>query len=513
MQRLRDNHDMLSLHQDPGFAPCPAPFNLAAHALRRAGDLADKNALQILRTSGAERWSYGRLAAAVQGCATGLLAQGVVPGDRVMIRLGNTVEFPILFLGAITAGLIPIPTSAALTGPEITKLALLCRPALIVAAEGVALPDPLPCPVLSAADLRAMEALPPTAFAMGDPNRPAYIVFTSGTSGTPRGVVHAHRALWARGMMHQGWEGLGESDRLLHAGAFNWTYTLGTGLLDPWSLGATALIPGAGVTPAQLPLLLKRFDATIFAAAPGVFRQMLRAAMPPLPKLRHALSAGEKLPDSLRAAWEQATGTQVHEALGMSEVSTFISGAPARPAPAGATGYPQPGRNVAILGPDDHPVRRGDTGVLAIRADDPGLMLGYLDAPEATAAKQRNGWFLTGDTAVMATDGAVSYLGRDDDMMNPGGFRVSPLEVEAALAPLLPDCAVTEVEVAPGTRIIACFYVAPEPIPEGTLQSHAERRLARWKQPRHWQRLDALPRGANNKLNRRVLATLYRKDP
>ncbi len=504
---------MLSIHQDQVFPPCPAPFNLAAHALRRAGELADKNALQILRPTGAERWSYGRLEAAVRGCATGLLARGLQPGQRVLIRLGNTVEFPILFLGAITAGLIPIPTSAALTGAEITKLAALCQPALIVAAAGIALPDPLPCPVLSAVELRAMEGLPPADYVLGDPDRPAYIVFTSGTSGHPRGVVHAHRALWARGMMHQGWEGLTESDRLLHAGAFNWTYTLGTGLLDPWTLGATALIPGEGVTPAQLPLLLKRFDATIFAAAPGVFRQMLRAPLPPLPRLRHALSAGEKLPDATRAAWQEATGTEVHEALGMSEVSTFLSGCPTRPAPAGTTGYPQPGRKVAILGPEGQPTPRGAAGILAISADDPGLMLGYLDAPEATAEKQRNGWFVTGDGAVMAADGAITYLGRDDDMMNPGGFRVSPLEVEAALAPLIPDCAVTEVEVSPGTRIIACFYLSADPVPEATLRAQAEASLARWKQPRHWQRLDALPRGANNKLNRRALAALYRKDP
>lgn len=503
---------MLSIHQDHVFPPCPAPFNLAAHALRRAGDLADKNALQIVRPTGAERWSYSRLEGAVRGAATGLLGRGLVPGDRVMIRLGNTVEFPILFLGAIAAGLIPIPTSAALTGPEITKLAALCQPALIVAAEGIALPDPLPCPVLTATELRAMEALPPADYVLGDPDRPAYIVFTSGTSGSPRGVVHAHRALWARGMMHQGWEGLTESDRLLHAGAFNWTYTLGTGLLDPWTLGATALIPGEGVTPAQLPLLLKRFDATIFAAAPGVFRQMLRAPLPALPKLRHALSAGEKLPEAVRTAWEQATGTQVHEALGMSEVSTFISGSPSRPAFGDATGYPQPGRRVAVLGPDHQPAPRGEAGTLAISADDPGLMLGYLDAPEATAEKLRNGWFVTGDGAVMAADGAITYLGRDDDMMNPGGFRVSPLEVEAALAPLIPDCAVTEVEVSPGTRIIACFYVATDAVDVAALQAQAETTLARWKQPRHWQRLDALPRGANNKLNRRALAALFRKD-
>lgn len=503
---------MLSVHDSSRWPSCPAPFNLAAHVLRRAGDLADKSALQILRPNGAERWSYSRLQAAVQGAATGLLGLGLQPGDRILIRLGNTVEFPILFLGAITAGLIPVPTSAALTGPEITKLAGLVQPRLIVAADGIALPDPLPCPVLSAAELRAMESLPPTAYVLGDPDRPAYIIFTSGTSGRPQGVVHAHRAIWARGMMHQGWEGLTEADRLLHAGAFNWTYTLGTGLMDPWTCGATALIPGTGVTPAQLPLLMKRFDVTILAAAPGVFRQMLRAPIPALPRLRHALSAGEKLPDPLRAAWHQATGTQMHEALGMSELSTFISGAPDRPAPPGATGYPQDGRRVAVLGADGLPVPRGTPGVLAVAADDPGLMLGYLDAPEATAARRQGDWFLTGDSASMAEDGAITYLGRDDDMMNPGGFRVSPLEVEAALSPLIPDCAVCEVEVSPGTRIIACFYTAPAALPCETLQAQAEASLARWKQPRHWQRVEVLPRNANNKLNRRALPALFERE-
>lgn len=509
---MGDKSAMLSIHQGPAHPPCPAPFNLAAHVLRRAADLADKNALQIVRPTGAERWSYGRLSAAVQGAATGLRQLGLVPGDRVLIRLGNTVEFPILFLGAIAAGLVPIPTSAALTGPEITRMAAQVSPKLIVHAEGIALPDPLPCPVLSAAELRAMETLPPADFVMGDPDRAAYIIFTSGTSGRPQAVVHAHRALWARGMMHQGWEGLTEGDRLLHAGAFNWTYTLGTGLMDPWTVGATALIPGDGVTPAQLPLLLKRFDATIFAAAPGVFRQMLRAEMPPLPKLRHALSAGEALPETTRNAWRDATGTEVHEALGMSEVSTFVSGSPARPAPPGAVGYPQDGRLVAVVDPDGQPVPMGEAGILSISTDDPGLMLEYLGAPEATAARRKGEWFLTGDGARMAEDGAITCLGRDDDMMNPGGFRVSPLEVEASLAALLPDCAVTEVEVSPGSRIIACFYVAPELIPEATLQAHADMTLARWKQPRHWQRIDALPRGANNKLNRRALQALFRKD-
>jgi acyl-coenzyme A synthetase/AMP-(fatty) acid ligase len=109
-------------------------------------------------------------------------------------------------------------------------------------------------------------------------------------------VRHAHRAILARALMHQGWEGIGPSDRLLHAGAFNWTYTMGTGLLDPWTVGATALIPAPSVALDHLPLLMKRHDASILAAAPTSFRRPLRAEMPALPRLRHALSAGEALP-------------------------------------------------------------------------------------------------------------------------------------------------------------------------------------------------------------------------
>ncbi len=484
----------------PAFPPCPAPFNLAAHVLAKGATLPDKPALQIVRPTGAERWSYQRLIAAVRGCGTGLLALGLQPGDRILMRLGNTPEFPVLFLGAIAAGLVPVPTSSQLTGPEVTAMAARISPALIVADDGIALPDPLPCPVMPAADLADMARLAPCAWDMGAPDRLAYIVFTSGSSGRPQAVAHAHRAVWARGMMHQGWEGLTEADRMLHAGAFNWTYTLGTGLMDPWTLGATALIPGAGVTPAQLPLLLKRFDATIFAAAPGVIRQMLRAPIPPLPRLRHGLSAGETLPAALRQAWVEATGTDLHEALGMSECSTFISGAPDRPAPDGTTGYPQPGRHIAILG-DAGEVPPGTPGILAIRADDPGLMLGYLPNP----VPLQGGWFLTGDLVQMQANGALTYLGRNDDMMNAGGYRVSPLEVEAALLqhPTLTDVAVTEAEIRPGTRIIACFYCAETPPDD--LEAFAAARLARYKQPRAYVRLDHLPRNANGKIKRRAL--------
>ena len=499
----------------PPWPPCPPPFNLAAHVLAGAGARADRNALQVLRPTGAERWSFPRLEAAVRGTGTGLLARGLAPGARVLMRLGNTPDFPVVFLGAIAAGLVPVPTSPLLTGPEITAMAARLAPDLIVAAEGVALPDPLPCPVLPAADLRAMAELPPCDWAMGDPDRLAYVVFTSGTSGQPQAVAHAHRAIWARGMMHRGWYGLGPEDRLLHAGAFNWTFTLGTGLLDPWTLGATALIPAPGVTPAQIPHLARRFDATILAGAPGVFRQMLAAGLPALPRLRHGLVAGERLPEALRRDWQAATGTDLHEAFGMSECSTFLSGSPDRPAPPGAAGFPHPGRRVALLDATGAPVPVGEAGTIAVHRSDPGLFLGYVGDPAATEARFAGDWFLTGDIGRATLDGAFAHLGRADDMMNAGGFRVSPAEVEAAFADLpgLADCAAAEVEVRADVRVIALFYTGPAPLDEAALAGHAAARLARYKQPRLYRHLPALPRGANNKLNRRALRALGPEAP
>lgn len=498
---------MLSIIDTRPFPVVPTRFNLAGQVLAGAMERPDKPALVLLHPDHDQSISTHDIVAMVRGLANALLDRGLNPGDRVLLRLGNGLPFPIAFLGAIWAGLVPVPTSAALTRAEITKLSALVAPRLILAEPGIALPE-TDAPVVDPA-LTSWANLPPAPLHLGDPDREAYVIFTSGTSGTPMAVSHAHRVILARTAMHEGWEGLLPDDRLLHAGALNWTYTLGTGLLDPWTLGATALVPTAGTLPQAMPDLLARSHATIFAAAPGVFRQMLRRHLPPLPQLRHGLSAGESLPAALRKDWHRATGTDLHEALGMSEISTFLSGSPTRPAPPGTAGYVQTSRHVAVLDPGGQPVKRGDPGELAVSTADPGLMRGYIGQPAPQGA-----WFRTGDVVQMASDGAITHLGRKDDLLNAGGFRVSPTEVETAFhaIPGLLSCAAAEVEVTPGTRIIALFYEASCDIAPQTLQQCAEKTLARWKQPRHYQRLDALPRTANGKITRRALAASFRKD-
>ena len=228
------------------------------------------------------------------------------------------------------------------------------------------------------------------------------------------------------------------------------------------------------------------------------------------PELRHGLTAGERLDPGLRTAWQDRTGTDLHEAMGMTECSTFVSGSPERPAPPGTAGFAQPGRKVQILDPSGKPT--DGIGTLAVHRSDPGLFLGYLDQPDETAARFAGDWFLTGDLAQDDGSGAIRILGRSDDMMNAGGFRVAPPEVEEALAdvPQAGDLAATELPVAAGTSIIALFWTGAAS--EDALRSQAAQRLARYKQPRAYIHLDALPRTATGKINRRALRALYRKD-
>jgi acyl-coenzyme A synthetase/AMP-(fatty) acid ligase len=501
---------MVSVVNPAAFAPAPASFNMARYVLGKVAAQPDKIALSVLHTSSPDHWTYRDLEAAVLGTATGLLNAGARAGDIILMRLGNTVDFPLAYLGALAAGMVPVPTSAALQEPEVARIIAELSPKLILHDADV------PCPqadnIIALPDLQALRMLPAATFHMGDPERLGYIIYTSGTSGTPRAVAHAHRAIWARQMMFSGWYDLQQTDVVLHAGAFNWTYTLGTGLMDPWTMGATALIPAPNTPSADLPALLATHRATIFAAAPGVYRQLLKGdGTLNLPDLRHGLSAGEKLPVATAGKWAAATGTKIYEAYGMSECSTFLSSSPNKPASAGTLGFAQAGRRVAILGANGS-VPLGVEGTIAIHTSDPGLMLGYLNDPAETRSKMQGDWFVTGDQGVMTDSGEITYLGRNDDMMNAGGYRVSPIEVEQALTGFdgLTAVAATQIVVKADTFVIAAFYTSATPLDETALRAYVQGTLATYKQPRLYVHIDALPMGGNGKILRRHLRTTWK---
>ncbi len=504
----------------------PDRFNMARHCLG-AHPLRprEKPALVVLGSADPnapplETWTFGDLEDAVLRVAAALQDRGLQAGDRVLIRLGNTSTYPILYFGAIAAGLIAVATSAELTTTEAELLTSDSAPRLV--ALGASLPAstvPAQADLVLEDEVRAMMTYHRRAeWSDTAAEDPAYLLYTSGTTARPKGVVHAHRVALGRSRTYQGWYGVRPDDLMLHAGAFNWTYTLGTGLIDPWANGLTSTIFAGEKSPQIWPAVIRNSGATLFAAVPGLFRQIMKYA-PPGPidvgRLRHGLIAGEAPQPSLFDDWFNRTGTHLYEALGMSEISTYVSTSPGMVRKEGSPGIAQPGRRVAILPVEEgeEPLPAGQEGMLAVHRSDPGLMLGYWNRPDEEAEVYRGAWFLGGDLAVMDEEGYIFHRGRSNDVMKALGYRISPLEVETVLAthPGVAEAACAEITPAEGVTVIGAFVV-PRPgheVNPDDIATFAGERLARYKVPREIMIVEALPRTANGKVRRAALQAVY----
>ncbi len=506
--------------------PPPDHFNIARYCLAAPATAhPEKTALIIAGDDGeTRRWSYGELELMVRRLAGGLGRLGLPPGARLMIRMDNGLPYILTFFAAFAAGLVPLPSSAVLTGEEAEFLLADSGAAAIALADHLALAHAAPAGV-SVITAEAIERLAasgePAAYADTLANDPAFLIYTSGTVGRPKGVLHGHRTAWGRRPMYQGWYGITADDVVLHAGAFNWTYTLGVGLLDPWANGATAVLYNGPADPTVWPRLIERFGVTIFATVPSLYRRILkygRFGRESLATLRHGLTAGEALPAAVLEQWRDATGTLLYEALGMSEISTYISSCPGMPIRPGSPGKPQAGRRVAILAAEEDVPRElppGEVGLLAVHRTDPGLMMGYWQRPEEEALVYRGEWFCGGDLAHLDADGYVWFHGRHDDILNPMGYRLSPLEIEGVLArhPMVHEVAVSELTVGEGTgsgsgagvKILAAFVVPQGEADGQRLLAWAAEHLASYKLPRQVVFVDHLPRTRTGKLLRREL--------
>lgn len=471
----------------------PGRLNLARYCLE--GKPAEKIALIVAGETDAS-WRYGAFEDAVLRIGEGLRRSGLEPGQRLFMRMGNSIDYAFVFFAANAIGAIPVPASPMLTAPEVSVLLADSGARFILWDGQLSLPETGDVRVLGPDDLDRLKKSPRGAYADTAKDDPAYLIYTSGTSGKPKGVLHAQRAIWGRRPMYQGWYGISAADTVLHTGAFNWTYTLGAGLCDPFANGATAIVSTGPGDAARWAHLAREHGATILASVPGLYRQILRTGFKPGDTLRHGLTAGEALSLPLLDGWREQTGLELYEALGMSEISTYISSSPQVPVRRGSPGKAQAGRSIRIL----------DDGQIGVHRSDPGLLLRYW-GEEPLAAE----WFATGDMAEIDADDYVWYHGRADDLMNAGGFRVSPLEVERAVAqhPDVAECGVREWRVSETTTIIAAFVV-PVPVPgvtpdEARITEFLRGRLAAYKVPRQVWFVPALPRTANGKLIRKAL--------
>jgi len=507
----------------------PDLFNLARYCLAQSAlKFPDKTGLVTATTpdgSGQDSsWTYSELEKIILTGSNNLLQHGIKPGERLLIRLDNTAEYAFLFLSACAAGIIPIPTSSQLSAREIAYIIADATPSVLAIDRTLAMPELASGQKILEVD-EISELLNSGArgtYAATHHNDPAYLIYTSGTSGNPKGVLHAHRAVWGRRPMYNGWYAITPDDIILHAGAFNWTYTLGTGLFDPWANGATPVVYTGQRSPLVWPQLISAHKATIFAAVPGVYRQILKYnedIMEQVSSLRHGLVAGEPLPSSVALEWEVETGTKLYEAFGMSEISTYISSSPLTGIKPGSPGKGQKGRSIAIIAPtgDPVPLPPHETGLIAIHKSDPGLMLRYWNREENCENPFRGDWFCGGDLGQLDEDGYFWFKGRADDLMNAQGYRVSPVEVEQIMMQYkgVSEAAVSEIHVRDDLSIIVGFIVTKEnsPVSENDLISYLNQNLADYKCPKKIVIVPGLPRSANGKFLRKQLETLFIQTP
>ena len=489
-------------------------------------------------TLGTVTATYGELATRTSQFAQLLRKRGVLPGDRVLIRLPNSIDYPTAFLGAMKAGCIAVPTSTLLTVDEVLYLAKDSAANVMVMDHAMweqlgpritDAPDAklilltgkgkhIDNPGVVAIDLKpAMDAI--TAWSAAHATRasdPAYLVYTSGTTGFPKGVLHAHRALIGREPASEYWFNFDpiKVDRILHSGKFNWTYVLGSGLMDPLYRGKTVIVHEGRNDANTWTRLIAKHQATIFIGVPTIYRQIIQktdATRDTVPSLRMCMSAGEHLSDDMLSQWRTRFGMEIFEAVGMSEFSYYLSQSIHRPIRAGSAGFPQPGHAIELLDPETlQAVPHGEEGMIAVPETDPGLFLRYWNQPEETAKYRHDGYFFTGDYAKIDEDGYLWFLGRKDDIIKSFGYRVSPYEVERVLKshPAVADCACVGEEIEKGKLIVAA-YVITQPgatVSAADLLQFGQQHLAAYKAPKRIYLATDFPRTKNGKILRREIS-------
>ena len=484
---------------------------------------------------GTSQMTFAELASRTDQFAQLLRNSGVAAGDRVLIRLPNSLDYPIAFLGTMKRGAISVPTSTLLTAEEVAYLAKDSTATVLVTDKAAwpALQDHLSnLPNLKHVFLSGVgEIQPHASLQVSDLSQqlaaishcegnhataaddPAYLVYTSGTTGYPKGVLHAHRALIGREPAAKYWFNFAEDqqDRIMHSGKFNWTYVLGTGLMDPLYLGKTVIVH-EGKNDADLwTRLIAKHAATIFVGVPTIYRQIIQkstAAQADVPSLRHCMSAGEHLSDEVLQQWRGRFGRDIFEAVGMSEFSYYLSQSVFRPIRPGSAGFPQPGHAIQLLNPDTlEAVPPEEEGMICVPDSDPGLFLRYWNLDDETAKFKHDGWFFTGDYARYDADGYIWFLGRKDDIIKSFGYRVSPYEIERVYKshPAVADCAAVGEELEKD-KLLVVTYVILQPdatVTADELLAFGKQHLAAYKTPKTVYLTKDFPRTKNGKILRK----------
>jgi benzoate-CoA ligase len=503
-------------------------FNFAQHLLALNAGRASKPA--FFDDQGAV--TYGQLDERVRRLAAGLRSLNIRREERVLLLMLDSNDWPVSFLGAMHAGLVPVAVNTLLTADDYAYMLEHSR-AQAVLVSGALLPTltaaliksdhevgkvivsrpqaPLhPSEVEFEAFLAAQQ--PAAKPAATGPDDPGFWLYSSGSTGRPKGTVHSHaNPYWTSELYGKGVLDLKEADVCFSAAKLFFAYGLGNALTFPLSVGATTLLMGERPTPDAT---FKRWKGevggvkpTVFYGAPTGFAGML--ASPALPArgdvaLRLVSSAGEALPAELGERFKRHFGVDIVDGIGSTEMlHIFISNLPGK-VRYGTTGWPVPGYEIELRGDDGKPVPDGEPGDLYIHGPSAAMM--YWGNRQKTRDTFQGGWTKSGDKYLRNDDGSYTYGGRSDDMLKVSGIYVSPFEVEATLvqhAAVL-EAAVIGVVDAEGLTKTKAFVVlkANARATEDELKAFVKDKLAPYKYPRQIEFVADLPKTATGKIQR-----------
>ncbi|MCP1335868.1 benzoate-CoA ligase family protein [Futiania mangrovi] len=503
----------------------PRAYNAATDFLDRnvAEGLGDKIAFIDPERS----VTYGALLGASCQVANLLQGSGLRQEDRVAMIVLDTVDFPAIFWGAIRAGIVPVALNTLLAAEQYRYILADSRArALFVSAPLLATVAPVlaDMPHLEHVfvvggdaggyrDFAAELAGQPDSFAPADTcaDEVAFWLYSSGSTGMPKGVQHVHTSLMETCRLYaQPVMGIRRDDVVFSAAKLFFAYGLGNGMSFPMSVGATAVLWPARPTPADVYALLKKHNPTIFYGVPTLYAAMLAhaGAGPEIAsnRLRLCVSAGEALPKEVGERWKRRFGVDILDGVGSTEMlHIFLSNAPGDVV-YGTSGVGVPGYDLRLVDEHGKDVAEGEVGELLVRGSTQPV--GYWNQREKTRQTFIGEWTRTGDKYTRDADGRYHYCGRTDDMFKVSGIWVSPFEVESALISheSVLEAACVSFEDAEGLTKVKAFVVLKEGVEEDglydVLKEHVKAGIGKWKYPREIVFVEGLPKTATGKIQR-----------
>jgi acyl-coenzyme A synthetase/AMP-(fatty) acid ligase len=464
---------------------------------------ASKPALVALDAEGErEVWHFGELIARSAGLSGAFAARGVRRGDAVMTMIGNRPEWVLTMLTCIRLGAVAMPCNVQLRRADLEHRTAAANPKLAIGDERYLGELPAGIPHMTLRELADVldEDLPQEApvepVDLG-PDDPAVLIFTSGTTGEPRGVLYPQRYLAGQRLQAEHWFGSRDGELAWCTAATGWSKSARNAFIAPWLTGAAALLHDGRFDPEERLRIAEREGVDVLCQAPTEYRMIARrVALRPIPGLRHLVSAGEPLNPEVIRAFREDAGLAIHDGYGQTETGAVTSMRPDEDPRDGSMGRPLPGIEVRI-----------QEGELQLRPETcPTFFARYLDS-EPFAGE----WWATGDDVTQDDDGYLWFEGRGDDVIISAGYRIGPFEVESALLthPAVAEAAVVSAPDPERGFVVRAVVVLRDGEAgaelAGQLQEHVKSVTAPYKYPRIVEFADSLPKTSSGKIKRAAL--------